>query len=139
MALELKNENCVGKINLEHVQVLKDSSIEKMKTLEVVCHMQPCHWLSDRTWLREKLGSLYPFVFRWADLEQAQIPFYFGSDSPIEESSILNNIKALSESVMEGIRPIQSDIVKYHSHPDSKWRPQVWTQWSQGKMERIGF
>ena len=139
VALDLKKDNCTGKLNLEHVQVLKDSSIQKMKELNVVCHLQPCHWLSDRAWLREKLGSLYPFVFRWADLEQAQVPFYFGSDSPIEESSISNNLKALNESVNEGIRPIESDIAKYHSHPDQNWRPQVVTQWSHGKMERIGF
>ena len=139
VALELKKENSVGRINLEHVQVLKDESILKMKELDVVCHLQPCHWLSDRIWLREKLGTLYPGVFRWSDLEKAKIPFFFGSDSPIEESSVLNNLKALNESVSEGIRPLQSDIVQYHSHPDIHWRPGVETHWSNGKIQRIGF
>jgi len=43
-----KNE-ITGWLNLEHVEVLRPETLQMMKALHVRCHMQPCHWLSDRS------------------------------------------------------------------------------------------
>lgn len=107
-----------GRLNLEHVEVLRNETIQMMKPLHVTCHLQPCHWLSDRRWLKEKTGDLYQYVFPWASLEAAKIPFYFGSDSPIERSSYLDNMQAINESKKAGIPPIRQPVHLYHQCPD---------------------
>lgn len=111
----------VGKLNLEHVQVIRPETLVMMKPLHIKCHMQPCHWLSDRSWLQEKLGVLYKYAFPWEALRAAQIPLSFGSDSPIESPSLPNNLRALKESAEEGIRPFRGDPVAYHSHSDKNF------------------
>ena len=90
-----------------------------MKPLHVRCHMQPCHWLSDRVWLQEKLGDLYKYVFPWEALRLAQIPISFGCDSPVEPPSFLRNKEALEKSVQAGIRKFNGDLSVAHSHPDA--------------------
>ncbi len=54
-ARKISAQGSVGRLNLEHTQILRPETIQMMKPLHVRCHMQPCHWLSDRAWL-EKIG-----------------------------------------------------------------------------------
>lgn len=118
LARKISAKGAVGRLNLEHVQVLRPETIQAMKPLHVRCHMQPCHWLSDRAWLKEKLAGLYKNAFPWEALRAAQIPLSFGCDSPIEPPSFLANLKALQLSGKEKIRKFTGDITYYHSHPD---------------------
>ncbi|MNJ99854.1 Amidohydrolase family protein [compost metagenome] len=111
----------VGRLSLEHTQILRPETIQMMKPLHVRCHMQPCHWLSDRVWLKEKLGLLYKYAFPWEALRAAQIPVSFGCDSPIEPPSFMRNEQALRESAGEGIRKFTGDVVEFHSHPDASY------------------
>lgn len=108
----------VGRLNLEHVELLRPETIQMMKPLHVRCHMQPCHWLSDKAWLKEKLHDLYRYVFPWEALRAAQIPISFGCDSPIEPPSFWRNKIALDESVKAKIRKFNGDICVTHGHPD---------------------
>lgn len=106
-----------GWLNLEHVEVLRPETVTMMKALHVRCHMQPCHWLSDRAWLKEKLGSLYQYAFPWGPLSRSGIPLYFGSDSPVAKCSFWDNQRALKESVKAKIPALKGEIVEYHSFP----------------------
>ena len=56
VARKVSAEGYVGRLNLEHVQVLRPETIQMMKPLHLRCHMQPCHWLSDQVWLKPRLG-----------------------------------------------------------------------------------
>ncbi len=117
-ARQLSAKGAVGRLNLEHAQVMRPETIQMMKPLHVKCYMQPCHWLSDKKWLKERLGVLYPHAFPWEALRAAQVPIYFGCDSPIEPTSFFSNVKALEESPSESIKKLKGEISQFHSHPD---------------------
>ena len=68
---------------------------EQIGTTACVVYMQPCHYLSDRKWLAEKVGELKSTVFSWQQLEQQGVPFYFGSDSPVEPPDLFANQMAV--------------------------------------------
>jgi hypothetical protein len=104
-----------GWLNLEHVEVLRPETVQMMKALHVRCHMQPCHWLSDRAWLQEKLGDLYKYAFPWGTLSRSGIPLHFGSDSPVAKSSFWDNQKALGESVRAKIPALKGEITEFHT------------------------
>ncbi len=105
-----------GWLNLEHVEVLRPETVQIMKAIHVRCHMQPCHWLSDRVWLKEKLGDLYKYAFPWGALSRSGIPLHFGSDSPIARSSFLDNQQALAESARAKIPALKGNITEFHRY-----------------------
>ena len=119
VAREVSARGVGGRINLEHAQILRPETIQMMKPLHVRCHMQPCHWLSDRVWLENKLGSIYKNVFPWEALRLAKIPVSFGCDSPIEPPSFWRNLEALEESPKAGIKKFNGNMIDCHSHPDA--------------------
>lgn len=121
LARKISAAGAVGRLNLEHAQILRPETIQMMKPLHVRCHMQPCHWLSDQVWLKEKLGDLYRYVFPWEALKNAQIPMSFGCDAPVEPPSFWRNKKALDESVAAGIKKFTGDLTAIHSHPDKNF------------------
>jgi len=121
-AREVSAEGILGRLNLEHVQLVSPETVQMMKPLHVTCHLQPCHWLSDSSFLKESLSpKLYNYLFQWELLRKNKIPFFFGSDSPIERPSLADNIKALSDSAKAGIPALKSDWKIYHQHPDAGW------------------
>lgn len=114
----LKNKGIEGKTHLEHVQILTDECISLIKDLNIVCHMQPQHWCSDKDWLHKKIQKQsLKNIFRWADLEKNNIELYFGSDAPVENLSIGNLLKCLNDSAQNNIAPLQGDALKYVSYP----------------------
>lgn len=110
-----------GILNIEHAQILKPETIRLLKLLDVTCHMQPCHWLSDKKWLKSKIGSLFSFAFPWAELQRNGIKLQFSSDAPIEAPSIANNLLALKDSALNGISELNGSPLKFMSHPDLSW------------------
>lgn len=138
-AREVSAEGLLGRLHLEHVQILRPDTIVMMKPLHVICHLQPCHWLSDRAWLKELLpAESVKNLFQWELLRKNKIPFYFGSDSPIESPSLFDNEKALIESVKWGISKLNTDWKVYQSHPDSKWFNSL-TEIEDGKVKQVYF
>lgn len=141
-ARKVSAQGHVGRLNLEHVQVLRPETIQMMKPLHVHCHMQPCHWLSDRVWLADKLGDLYKYAFPWEALRNAQIPLQFGCDSPIEPPSFFRNLQALEESPQltgQGrIKKFNGDIQVCHSHPDETFAPSL-TTLENGEVIEVVF
>jgi predicted amidohydrolase YtcJ len=106
-----------GVLNLEHVQVLRNETIQLMKPLHIRCHLQPCHWLSDRAWLASRLKGKLAEAFPWERLRLAQVPFSFGSDSPIEVASLYQNLEAIALSSQDGIPALSVEPLKFHQYP----------------------
>ena len=138
-ARELAAEGLLGRLHLEHVQLLRPETILMMKPLHITCYMQPCHWLSDSPWLKKTLSAdLIKYLFQWELLRKNKIPFYFGSDSPIEVPSLFANKKALIESQKWGVPGISGDWKQYHSHPDSRWM-NCFTEIEDDKIKQVYF
>lgn len=139
VAINLKEQGHVGRIHLEHVEVIRPETIKKMKTLNCVAHMQPCHWLSDSKWLEQKIGTLARYAFPWRALQENGVPFFFGSDSPIEPVSLNRNFEAIIESAQKGIPRLLGETATYHSHPDRSWPSNTWTRFENGHMKEVVF
>ncbi len=128
-----------GLLHLEHVEMARPESIQKMTKLNVRCHLQPSHFLSDRLWLKTKLKEHYRFVFPWAELQRNQIPFYFGSDSPIEPLGLEKTMIAVDESAKAGIQKFMGDWRLFHQYgtklnfADKK----TWTRIDDGKLTEV--
>lgn len=127
VAGELFTEGAVGRLHLEHAEILRPETIEKMKSLKVECHLQPAHWLSDSKWLKEKIGDLSQHAFPWRRLQEAEIPFDFGSDAPIEPANIGRTFQALKESAEAGIPRLLGLPNSYMGHKDLSWAPNSYT------------
>jgi predicted amidohydrolase YtcJ len=128
-----------GRLHIEHAQVLRPETIELLRQKNVECHMQPCHWLSDRVWLKEKLGPLHRFSFPWQALELAGIYFDFGSDSPIERPSIFDTALALEKSSLEDIPAMNDDWKPRHVHRDLSWTAETYTEIDHQQVLRTIF
>lgn len=138
-ACKLWAEGFHGRLHLEHVELLRPETVALLKGQNIVCHIQPCHWHTDKQWLKQKLGDLYQFVFPWRALQEAGIEFYFGSDSPIEKPSIKANLLACEDSVEHGINKLLGSALKYHQHPDNSWAPNSFTHWADGQVTQVVF
>jgi predicted amidohydrolase YtcJ len=139
LALELKSAGTTGKFHIEHAELLRPETIVKMKGLDVECHLQPAHWLSDRRWLKEKIGPLAEFAFPWRRLQEADVPFDFGSDAPIEPASIARTLQALSESAEAGIPRLLGGPLRYLGYHDHSWAPNSFTQFANNVPTQVVF
>lgn len=132
---DLQSEKITGILNLEHVELLSTETIQQMKSLHIRCHMQPCHWLSDKKWIYQKLSpQLQKNLFRWESLRKAKVPIHFGSDSPIESASIFLNLQALEDTKKHGIEELNDSYLKYFSHPTEK---SGLTKFISGKVSEV--
>lgn len=119
IARQIYAEGIMGRLHLEHAELLRPETIQVLKSVHVRCHLQPCHWFSDSKWLQEKLGELAKYAFPWQALTRAQIPISFGSDAPIEPSNFFTNLRALKESSKKGIPGLKESPVGFHQYPYS--------------------
>lgn len=139
VAHELWEMGEVGRLHLEHVELLRPDTIIKLKNQNVVCHMQPSHWLADKPWLEEKIGDLIQYAFPWGALDEAGIQFFFGSDSPISDPGLTPSIEALADAEKNGIRSPSRPVSFYHSFPDKDWTPNTYTMLKENKLENVFF
>lgn len=138
-AREVSAKGVLGRLHLEHVEILRPETVQMMKPLHVTCYMQPCHWTSDHQWLPQILSkALHKNIFQWELLRKNKIPFFFGSDSPIEKPSLFENQKALQKSAQAGVPSLQGDWKFYHSHPDKKWT-RSWTEFEEEQIKQVYF
>ena len=139
-AREVAAQGLLGKFHLEHVQIIRPETFKILKPLHVYCHMQPCHWLSDQSWLKQSIGELSDYAFSWEALRKNKINFDFGTDSPIEPANIALNIQALEQSSQKkqnlSTPKLQDDWWKYHQHKDLNWGNGL-TQISNGKVSQV--
>lgn len=128
-----------GPLHLEHAEMLRPETIQMMKNLTVTCHFQPCHWLSDKKWTDKKLGPLAQYLFRWKELEDNQVRFFFGSDAPIEPSSLAITYRALLDASTSGIPLTTKDWTQYVQHPDQNWVKGCRTEIQNEKVTKTHF
>lgn len=139
LARSISGEGLLGRLHMEHVQILRPETIQMMKPLHITCHMQPCHWLSDHTWLKDVIpDGLLKHSFPWESLRKNKIQLQFGSDSPIEVPSLIRNSQALKESALLGWPKFAADWIPFHSHPDKTWIPSH-TEFSEEKIIQVYF
>ena len=137
-ALRLWDRGIKGFLNLEHAEVLRSETLHLLEKRSVRLYMQPCHWLSDRAWLKSKLGSLEKSAFQWRLADQLGIPLSWGSDAPIERPSLFDNQKALSESP-PAIPDYPHEWWKPHEHPDPKWGSTCLTTLESTQVVQVEF
>ncbi|MBC7464684.1 MAG: amidohydrolase family protein [Bdellovibrio sp.] len=139
VARSVSAEGILGRLHLEHVQVMRPETIQMMKPLHISCHMQPCHWLSDQSWMNQALApATIKNTFQWESLRRNKIDLHFGSDSPIEPTSFLLNYNALTESAKKGWPKLGDDWMKFHSHPDKSWNSSF-TEFTEEKIHQVYF
>jgi predicted amidohydrolase YtcJ len=128
-----------GELHIEHGELIQDSTIAKMRGLQVRVHMQPSHYLSDRIFLAEKIGPLQSVLFPWRRLQDHGVPFSGGSDSPVEPASLLRTFQALAAARAAGIAAIQGAWWEPHVHPDPNWGADCFTDWDpdSGKVADV--
>ncbi len=139
LALKLKDQGHSGELHLEHVELIRPETIDKMKKLKLECHLQPTHWLSDRLWLDEKLGDLARFAFPWRRLQEAEVSFDFGSDAPIEAPGLARTFQALRESAEAGIPRLLGSPASYMGHKDLAWAPNSYTVFAEERLRQVVF
>ncbi|MFN7454950.1 MAG: amidohydrolase [Pseudobdellovibrionaceae bacterium] len=139
MALQARPQGVFAPLCFEHAEVVQDKSFQLLQELSAKLYFQPCHYLSDRKWLKEKLGPLFSLAFPWRKAEESAIPFYFGSDTPIEKPDLFANVRALEAAAQEGIRPPLGSWVKFHQHPDASWGSKCWTELNEQKVSQVYF
>lgn len=139
VACRLWDEGLKGCLHLEHAEMIRPESLGLLKGRNVVFHMQPCHWLSDRHFVEDKLGDLKKYLFPWQALEKGGFRFDFGSDSPIEPPSVADNLQALEDSAARFVPKLQGDPLQYHQHLDKTWTPNTYTVFKNGVAEQVVF
>lgn len=135
----LKEKGVEGELHLEHAQILRPETIEQMSGFDITCHLQPCHFLSDQVWLKEKLGNLYQYSFPWRSLQQAGLKMTFGSDSPLEKPSYANTLLGLEKSAEAGIPRLLGKPQSYMSHSDHSWCPNSFSIFSENQPTSVVF
>lgn len=139
VACELWEQGHKGHVHLEHAELIREETLIKMKGRNFTCHLQPCHWLSDRKWAKTQLGSLIECIFPWRKLEDYSIPFYFGSDSPIEPVGVDLNLKALKVAQDDGIAPLKQDPLIYHQLQNPTWVSNSYSVFENGELKELVF
>lgn len=117
VAQQVSQEGYVGRLNLEHLEICRPETIQKMKSLHVRCHMQPAYWLSDKVWLQSELRAMQSNFFPWEALRAAKVDLQFGSDSPIEAPSIFQIRHGLQDSAQNGIPAFRGNFADFCRSP----------------------
>lgn len=128
-----------GRLHLEHAQILRPETLAVMRTLDVRCHLQPSHWLADHPWLGTKIGALSNLAFPWRRLQEAGVPFHFGSDSPIEPPSVPRTLKALERSAAAGVPQLLGRAERYLTHPEPGWVANCFSVFAEGRPTQVVF
>lgn len=92
---------------VEHASVLTDDTVERLAELGVAAVVQPISIRSEADWLEGRLGTdRLERVYRYRDLLDAGVVVAGSSDSPIEESDVVD---AMDAAVRRGeISPSQA-------------------------------
>ncbi len=140
-AFAIESSGLKGELNIEHAELLRyDTILLLSKLSNVKCYMQPCQWLTDKKWLETKIGPLVQRVFRWRELEEHNIPIWFGSDTPIEEPSFIANLAAIEDGARNGDIPRpKRNVSFYQMHPDSGWVRNTSTVFTNGHVSAVHF
>lgn len=94
-----------GYVRLEHLQLLKQEDLKKMKNLKIFASLQPYHYISDLKFLYDRLDkNISLLLYPWRSFLNNGIKILFGSDSPVESANFLEGYFAAIERENEGIK-----------------------------------
>jgi hypothetical protein len=79
---------------VEHVQILHPNDIPRLAKLGVVASMQPIHATQDMLLADALWGKRCAGAYAWRSLLDAGTVLAFGSDSPVEDLSVMQGIHA---------------------------------------------
>lgn len=85
-------------VRLEHLQVTPKELLERLRKIDVVISLQPCHYLTDRKWAEKRLGlQRYQNSYLLKSLISGRKNFFWGTDFPIESLNPSRTIKGCNE------------------------------------------
>lgn len=102
---------------LEHAQILSPRDVARMRRLGVTAGIQPCHYLSDRSWAPERLGGRLAHAYRWGTLAAAGVPLLMGTDFPIEPPCPARNFLACATREEVGERLTVDGVIAAYGPP----------------------
>jgi predicted amidohydrolase YtcJ len=104
-------------VRIEHMQVTPADLLGRLRGMNVTVSLQPCHYLSDRSWAKKRLGAgRIGSSYLLKSLMEGK-KYLFGTDFPIESPDPLRTIAAcLSRPGKE--RPGFKEILKGMSCPE---------------------
>ncbi|MFN3453542.1 MAG: amidohydrolase [Pseudobdellovibrio sp.] len=137
-AREVSAEGLLGKIHIEHAQIVKLETLLLLKPLHVTVHMQPCQLLSDYAMLVDQIHHYEERVFQWELFRKNKIKLSFGSDSPIEPPLLMRNREALLKFKETKIPQFKDDWMHYHRYP-TDWGGECTTKFTEDKILEVIF
>ena len=138
VAQSLSQKGVFGRLNLEHLELCRLETIQKMKSLHVRCHQQPSHWLSDKNWLLEKMGTQKNHFFQWEVLRGSKVDLRFGSDSPIEFPSVFKIIEGIVDFADSGLSTFRGDFKNHCQSPYTDQLPGK-SLFREGRVSEVWF
>jgi predicted amidohydrolase YtcJ len=82
---------------LEHVQLITDADLERMRRLGVVASVQPFHAVADRDIAERYWGKRARRAYAYHTMQQMGIPLSLGSDAPVETFDPLRILYAATQ------------------------------------------
>lgn len=79
---------------VEHAQTVTDGQLQRLAASGATASVQPCHYLSDRAWVRSRLGERAKGAYRCGSFLRAGVPLLLGTDFPIEPPDPWRNFSA---------------------------------------------
>ncbi len=113
----LKKAKCGRGVRIEHVQVADPAQVERMSRLRITASVQPCYYLSDRAWARERLGKRIVNAYRLGSLKSAGIDLLVGTDFPVERPSPARNFRVALERSNETERISLETLLDAYAPP----------------------
>lgn len=79
---------------IEHVQCLLPNDLDRLKKLDLIASVQPCHLLSDFDLAKEAWGERTAYSYAYGRLSDFDTRLCFGSDAPVESPNVFAGIHA---------------------------------------------
>lgn len=104
-------------VRIEHAQLVSDGDVRRMAALGLAAGIQPCHYLSDRSWAGKRLGGRMSRAYRWGSLLRAGVPLRMGTDFPIEPPDPARNFLAAAGREDPSERLSVEDVLRAYAPP----------------------
>jgi predicted amidohydrolase YtcJ len=115
--LDVLESASVRGARIEHAQILADRDVERMRELGVVAGLQPCHYMSDRSWAPARLGGRMDQAYRWGSLARAGVELLMGTDFPIEPPDPGRNFQACAAREKAQERLTVDQVIQAYAPP----------------------
>ena len=107
---------------IEHAQTVTDGQLARLAASGATASVQPCHYLSDRAWVKARLGGRENGAYRCGSLLRAGVPLLLGTDFPIEPPGPWRNFHACAARG-EGEGLSLSEVLEAYAPPPGRGVP----------------